>query len=230
MNKFVLSVVVAVLVGGVIIAVLVFQPLRPRIDPGAQPRLAIAEICTRVLPEVQRVGIKSNFDRQGTFGIDIGGLREASGTDKAEIVDRVLTCVEKAYQEQKLTNSFVNKKPLPLGLIAQQWAHGEPTIYLERPQSESSEKILNNLWFGPVAGDKREVLASWCTSSSKCVRCEPSPKDDQFRTAVSIRVSLKENPLVRQEKMWGKWTNPSDLWELVDETGTRYLYHCGGES
>ncbi len=142
----------------------------------------------------------------GYASIDIGGLRETSGTEKTEIVELVLACVEKAYQQQEenLSKSFVNKQPLPLGLITQQWARGEPTIYLDRPQSESAEKILNNLWFGPVAGDKREVLARWCTYSSKCVRCEPSPKDDQFGTAVSIRVSLKENPLVRQVKMWGK--------------------------
>jgi len=210
-------------------SIIVFEPFKFfGSNQETRKRLEIAELCTRVLDETQRIGIKSKIDVKGNFDIDMGVLQDEKGTANEKIVERVLECIEKAYAQEKFENTFVTKKPLPLGLVAQQWENGEPNLYLDRPNNKNAEIILNNMWFGPKGGDKRTLISNWCNYAKNCVSCSPSPNEKSFWQATSIQIKLLDCPTVNKVKMWGKWNNPVDPWELVDEHGNRYLYKCEG--
>jgi hypothetical protein len=223
-------IIVGCLLLGVVALLVIFPPewlLLQFEPPEVRNRIKIAKLCLQVFSSEQQLGIKTFYDsKKGNFSFDLGGSRKSSSTESAEIIDRVIKCIEKAYADANLKNTFVSTGPLPLGQIAQQWADGQPTIYLERPDKHEDEIILNNIRFGPAAGDKRDLLAFWCKNMSSCVNCKPNTTDAEFSSASTITVSLKSGPPLIKEKMKGTWTNPKDLWELVDESGTRYLYRC----
>ncbi len=120
---------------------------------------------------------------------------------------------------------------MPLGQIAQKWENEDFFIYLERPDSEANERILNNMRFPAFIGAKQTVLANWCTAFSSCVTCKPDPSKESFPEKGTINISFTNNSQAKKVKMWGKWNNPKDLWELVDtETGDRYYYICKGNN
>ena len=213
---------------GAFIAILIFNPSMLLLKSDMIDRkVEIARICLQVLQSKQTLGLKYSINSEtGKIDFDLGGLRESSGSESIEIIDRVLGCVEKAYSKEGLKNTLVVKRPLPLGLISQQWTKSLPSIYLERPSNEEDEIILNNIRVGPINGDKRDILSNWCKNLSSCITCDPNPNGNEFNNVLSVSFSLNQDAPLVKEKMWGNWLNPQDPWELVDNTGTRYLYRC----
>ena len=225
---------VAVIITGLLlfgfVAVLVFTP--NVISDFSEPpdrSIAVADKCLGVLPKKQRIGFKADLQSNSALIIDVGGTQESGGSENEEIVDRVLTCIEKAYETEEIPNTFVSKKPLPIGLIGQKWSNSEFSIHLERENVDNDNIVLNNLRFPAAAGRKEKLLRDWCDQFSGCVECRPPPSDDAFSEAGIVTISLRDDAPVEKKKMWGSWTNPKDPWELIDDSGTRYYFICKTE-
>lgn len=196
-------------------------------------RKAIAKVCTKMIPQEFRAAVESIIlENQDNRFLD-AEIRKKVGTENEKIIDNVRRCILNSHSEistvSEVGDFYNTTKPLPLGLVAQQWQGSSLNLYLERASSDQLDRVLNNLRFGPSSGDRRDTLSQWCQYAEYCATCSPAPDDkDQFSTAHTVSITLIEKPRVEKQKMGGTWSKPVELWELVDDTGTRYFYHCLG--
>lgn len=188
----------------------------------------IAKLCTQILPQEKRFGMKGKLIGSSGIEIDLQGLRDTkSGADPAQI-EGFLECIRlRLNREPQVVNGV--RVPLePVGQFANRLKRESGTKLTLMPGA--NDEILQNLRIGPGAGPKETIITDWCSlgKAGACVTCEP---DNPATSAVEVIVRLRQNPPVEKKMLPGKVPPPSagiklEPWQLVDSEGNRFYYEC----
>lgn len=198
--------------------------------------------CLRIIPENKNFGITYETDDNGRVSkVNFGGEKARDGDPSGALVETYVSCLKELRQDIELVN-YTRIDTSPVGQVANQWTR-QPGIRLNlRPADAEEAQVLNNLQIGPISGLKWQVVEQWCSQGmmGRCVSCSPSAPD---RETVAVEVRLRSAAPLRRDFWSDGWPknvavqDPEDParmkplnqykdWELVDETGKRYLYAC----
>lgn len=220
----------------IIVAVLLFRPDIIRgvfSDDGGSA--TFAEHCLKVTGAEAELGASIARSGKG-FSSNLGLKEYISGSNKADIVDRVLDCVEKAFDQAGIENDYITRGPLQIGLVANQWTTGGMSLHLTPTNSTEGTDILNNLSFGPASGLRPDLIESWCARNSDCVSCEPNLGAEDIASASTVSISLKSGANAKKlhhgtAYLAGDRKHPWQLVEKLDSItdegiGGRVIYEC----
>jgi hypothetical protein len=220
----------AVIVGGIVLLA-VLMVIAYLIKNVFDRPTEIGELCAEVLPQDKRIGMKTEYTKNGVVKLDLTGQRGVPAGASPEQIEKFIQCLERA-KEKVIVESGVRLPLEPLGQVANRWK-SEHGLQL-RLLPGANDEVLYNLRLGPAAGLKENVIREWCThrNAGRCVTCEPTePTVD----TVEVLVSLRRDAPAAKRKLDGVWPLPPpgvpvEPWQLVNEKGERFYYECRSSS
>lgn len=234
MLRFVIAMVLGVLV--LLMVAIVFSPdLIRRYLPSSYDPQDFADSCLKASGADIELGVGVKQTGDG-FSSNLGIEEHIEGSQDAEIVEKIIDCLQTAYQGAEVTNDYHTTEPVQLGLVADQWSEGGTALSLQPTSSKRAKDILNNLSFGPASGRRPDLIQAWCSRNLSCVSCKPNVGADTLSEASTVIISLQ--PDAHVEKLhYG--TAPlaghrKEPWQLVEKTsaigergiGARVIYKC----
>ena len=183
--------------------------------------------CLLLLQSNKKVDFELEFGAAGKLSKVVFEQSKNRANDPSpELADAFVDCLVKVRRRVEVVN-YARIDTAPLGQIANVWKRQTGFKVHLRPQDEREKQILNNLQIGPISGVKWNIMERWCSPNimGNCVECsELNPDEDTV--AVEVRL-LEGAPVIRE--IWGEeWAvgGEREPWQLVDDSGVRYLYAC----
>ena len=187
MARIIIYVIVALVlvVGGLVI----FVPDVVRHIFGAPDLQTRIQGCLASTGETR--GLKVNLTPDGNnLSIEFDGGVALEGSKDAEVVSKVLDCVQAAFREEGVENDYHVKTQIPIGLVADQWDSGTPSLLLDQPADQDDLDRLMNLVFGPASGMRSALIEQWCDLNSGCIRCAPNLGAGNIADASTVTIGL----------------------------------------